>query len=72
MDWFGSSLQSLMNTRPYIQFSPSAVINGNFDADFESPDHILLFNDLSLDSQRTELEKKITAGDLKTLQMTPN
>jgi len=48
-----------------IQFSPSAVINGNFDADLKALDHILLFNRLSLDSAN-ELEKKITAGDLKT------
>jgi polysaccharide export outer membrane protein len=47
-----------------IQFSPSAVINGNFDADLKALDHILLFNRVSLDSAN-ELEKKITAGDLK-------
>jgi polysaccharide export outer membrane protein len=48
-----------------IQFSPSAVINGAFDADLKALDHILLFNRVSLNSAN-ELEEKITAGDLKT------
>ncbi len=48
-----------------IQFSPSDVINSNFDADLKALDQILLFNRVSYDSA-SELETKITAGNVKT------
>jgi protein involved in polysaccharide export with SLBB domain len=47
-----------------IQFSPSDVINGDFDSDLKALDEVLFFNRVSFNSSN-ELERKVTDGNLE-------